>query len=748
MAYIPENMPKRTAKHRHIALSARTKNYKQERMTPMSSRDLEHNRSNSLYSALLCLAGLLINTGSSKLALALKLPVFLDSIGTMLVAALGGVIPGIAVGFLTNVVGGISDYTTAYYGVLNVLIALAATRFQRRGMFSRPGGVIVATIIFALIGGGLGSVLTWILYGSTFGEGISFALAHRFYDGGISSVLLAQLAADILIDLLDKAVSVMIMVIVLHLVPNALRQKLYLCHWRQRPLSTDERHRVQSMTSRRMSLQRKMVVLIGTASIVVAAVVTSISYLQFHQSNVEQQSRLAYGVANVVAESIDPERVDEFIRDGEAAESYSEIRARLSSLITSSDDIQYVYAYRIREDGCQVVFDPDAPDLPGEPAGTVIPFDRAFTKYVPALLRGEAIEPVISNETYGWLLSVYMPVYNSGGECVYYAGVDISMNELANTERVFLARVLSLFFGFLIMILVVSLWLAEYSITLPINSMAMAAGAFAYDTEAARLDSLEALRCLNIHTGDEIENLYDAMVHTTQETVRYIAVAQAKSEAVKLMQDGMIMVLADLVESRDKYTGDHVRKTAAYVRITLNQMLKEGIYADRLTENYIRDVVASAPLHDVGKIQVPDALLNKPGRLTDKEFAQMRKHAADGGEIIEHAIHSIAKDNTGYLQEAENMAFYHHEKWDGSGYPEGLRGEEIPLSARVMAVADVFDALLSVRSYKKGFPIEKALDIIREGSGTHFDPNIVQAFLDAEDEVRRIATQQGKSVFS
>ena len=708
----------------------------------MNSRDLEHTRRNLLYGALLCLAGLLINIGGSKLSLELKLPVFLDSIGTMLTAALGGVIPGIAVGFLTNVFGGISDYTTAYYGVLNVLIALAAASFQRREMFRRSGGVIIAILSFTLIGGGLGSVLTWMLYGSGFGEGISSALAHRFYDGGISSVLLAQLAADMLIDLLDKTISVLIVAIVLHLVPDALQQKLYLRHWRQRPLSVDEWRRAQSMTSRKMSLQSKVVVLIGTASVIVAAVVTGISFIQFHESNVEQQTRLAYGVANVVASNVDPERVDEFVRDGEAASGYDEIQSRLADLMNSSEDIEYVYAYRILENGCQVVFDPDAPDLPGKPAGTVIPFDEAFIKYKPALLRGEVIDPVISNETYGWLLSVYLPVRNAAGECAYYAGVDISMHELAKDEQVFLARVLALFFGFLILILAVSLWLAEYSITLPINSMAMAAGVFAYDTEAARSDSLEAMRRLDIRTGDEIENLYDAMTHTTQETVRYIADAQAKSEAVALMQDGMIMVLADLVESRDKYTGDHVRKTAAYARITLNQMLKEGIYEDSLTEDYIRDVVASAPLHDVGKIRVPDALLNKPGKLTDEEFAQMRNHAVDGGEIIEHAIHTVARDDTGYLREAENMACYHHEKWDGSGYPEGLRGENIPLSARVMAVADVFDALVSVRSYKKSFSVEKALEIIREGSGTHFDPNIVQAFMDAEDEVRRVAAQQ------
>jgi response regulator RpfG family c-di-GMP phosphodiesterase len=193
-----------------------------------------------------------------------------------------------------------------------------------------------------------------------------------------------------------------------------------------------------------------------------------------------------------------------------------------------------------------------------------------------------------------------------------------------------------------------------------------------------------------------------------------------------------------MVESRDQNTGEHVRKTAAYTGVIMRQLRKAHIYEDQLTDEYIEDVMHSAPLHDVGKIQVPDAILNKPGRLTDEEFAIMKTHTTAGSDIIQSAISMVSEDDSGYLIEARNLAHYHHEKWNGSGYPDGLSGTDIPLSARIMAVADVFDALVSKRSYKDGFPFEKAMTIIEEGRGSHFDPAIVDAFMSASDEVRSI----------
>ena len=215
-----------------------------------------------------------------------------------------------------------------------------------------------------------------------------------------------------------------------------------------------------------------------------------------------------------------------------------------------------------------------------------------------------------------------------------------------------------------------------------------------------------------------------------------------KGEQISKMQSGLITVLADLVESRDKNTGDHVRKTAAYVKLLLTAMKEEGLYPDILTDQYVDDVTDSAPLHDIGKIVVSDAIINKAGRLDDDEFKVMKTHAATGGKIIEHATELM--DDSGYLGEARRLAAFHHEKWDGTGYPDGLKGEEIPLSARVMAVADVFDALMSKRCYKPPFEFEEAVKIIEDGSGKHFDPEIVRVFMENLDAVKDIAKEHEK----
>ena len=151
-------------------------------------------------------------------------------------------------------------------------------------------------------------------------------------------------------------------------------------------------------------------------------------------------------------------------------------------------------------------------------------------------------------------------------------------------------------------------------------------------------------------------------------------------------------------------------------------------------------MVNAAPLHDVGKIHIPDHILNKAGRLNEIEYTEMKTHAKVGGEIIDRVMEMV-DDDTGYLNEAHNLTQYHHERWDGKGYPDGLAGDEIPLSARIMAVADVFDALVSKRSYKEGMPFDKAISIIKEGAGTQFDPVVVETFLECQNQVRKVAEE-------
>lgn len=204
------------------------------------------------------------------------------------------------------------------------------------------------------------------------------------------------------------------------------------------------------------------------------------------------------------------------------------------------------------------------------------------------------------------------------------------------------------------------------------------------------------------------------------------------------LQDVAMVAMGALAESRDPETGNHIRRTQHYVQVLAQALAKKTEYKQQLTPEVITAMYKSAPLHDIGKVGIPDHILLKPGKLTDEEFEIMKKHTTYGRDAISAAEKSMdVADN--FLIFAKEIAYSHQEKWDGSGYPEGLAGEDIPLSARLMAVADVYDALISKRVYKPAFSHEKAISIITEGRGSHFEPTMVDCFLTIADEFDEIA---------
>ena len=209
-----------------------------------------------------------------------------------------------------------------------------------------------------------------------------------------------------------------------------------------------------------------------------------------------------------------------------------------------------------------------------------------------------------------------------------------------------------------------------------------------------------------------------------------------KKRNLNNMQHDLIINLSELIESRDKGTGEHIRKTACYVEIIVKEMRKKGFYKDQMTNEFCQNIINAAPLHDIGKIHIPENILTKPGKLTDEEFEIIKTHTTLGGKVIDEFIKLMPESS--YLMEAKKLALYHHEKWNGKGYPYGLSRNKIPLSARIMAVADVFDALISRRCYKEPMGFEEALNVIRENSKEHFDPLVVDAFLGAEKTIRKI----------
>lgn len=199
------------------------------------------------------------------------------------------------------------------------------------------------------------------------------------------------------------------------------------------------------------------------------------------------------------------------------------------------------------------------------------------------------------------------------------------------------------------------------------------------------------------------------------------------SVKVEKIQREVITALATVVEERDESTGGHIVRSGDYVYRLIGKMKKLDKFS-HIGDDYFRNVVLAAPLHDIGKIKIPDVVLNKPAKLTEQEYEIIKKHSNYGAEIVRKTIYSI--ENKDYADVAYNIAKYHHERWDGTGYPEKLKGEEIPLEARIMALADVYDALISDRVYKKAYSKEKAIEIIKEGSGTQFDPLLASLFIE------------------
>jgi putative two-component system response regulator len=210
-----------------------------------------------------------------------------------------------------------------------------------------------------------------------------------------------------------------------------------------------------------------------------------------------------------------------------------------------------------------------------------------------------------------------------------------------------------------------------------------------------------------------------------------------RTRELALTQEVAFESLATLAEYRDPETGGHIRRTQHYIKILAERLRHHPRFCELMDDATTELLWKSAPLHDIGKVGVPDHILLKSGKLTPEEFDEMKKHTVYGRDAIQAAVEKIG--STSFLRVAQELIYSHHEKWDGSGYPEGLKGDSIPVAGRLMAIVDVYDALISKRVYKPPFPHKKAVGIIMNDRGTHFDPNVVDAFIELQDDFRKIA---------
>lgn len=235
--------------------------------------------------------------------------------------------------------------------------------------------------------------------------------------------------------------------------------------------------------------------------------------------------------------------------------------------------------------------------------------------------------------------------------------------------------------------------------------------------------------------------LIEARKTLLQQNERLDQAVLEKTHQLRTLQDAAMVAMGSLAETRDPETGNHIRRTQYYVKALATHLQNHPKFRDFLTEDVIDLLHKSAPLHDIGKVGVPDRVLLKKGKLTKSEFEEIKKHPVLGYQAIVAAEKMLDQSQSTFLSLARDIVLYHHEKWDGTGYPQRLVGEKIPIAARLMTLADVYDALISKRVYKAAFPHDKAVDIIQADKGRMFDPDVVDAFLTIEDQFQRIAVK-------
>ncbi|MCR5673966.1 MAG: HD domain-containing protein [Lachnospiraceae bacterium] len=673
-----------------------------------------------------------------------KMPFYLDTIGTIATAAVAGAFPGIMVAVATNIICSVFNLYSIYYTMIGSLVAICTVWFVSDRRLRPRYRIPLYVLLLAICGGGIALIFQWVLQGQPQFTDVSDAAQALTGQRSGTLFFFGALLVNIGLNIVDKGLTSGIAFLVIRILPKEYKESLSNSRWKQKPLTDSEIKEMTGIHAGRnergqgLPLRTRMMLMLVLAALVLTVALGFVSVMLHFETTKTEYTENARKAAKFAATVVEADRINEFMKDGEKAARYLQIENTLYSIRDNAAGVKYLYVIKIEKDGCYVVFDLDTEDTPAYKNGDKIEFEKAFEPYLPALFAGEAIEEIESDDISGWVLTIYEPIRNGQGVTVAYACADVSMDYLSDYVKTYLVRMILVFSGFVVLIIGYGLWVSDYSLVYPVGKMVSSVEGFIKGGgEQDILDeNVRSIRRLDIRTNDEIERLYESICKMASNVTEQMRSIRHYADATAKMQNGLILTMADMVESRDSDTGAHVQKTSAYVRIILEGLKEKGYYASKLSTKYMIDVEMSAPLHDVGKINIPDAVLNKPGKLLPEEFEIMKTHTTAGKEILEKAINTVKGGS--YLKEARNMAAYHHERWDGKGYPEGLHGEVIPLSARVMAVADVFDALASPRVYKPAFPLDKALSIIEEGAGTQFDPKVVEVFMEHLDEVKQV----------
>lgn len=657
---------------------------------------------------------------------------YLDCVFTILVSCIFGYFPGLIVGMGTNLLNCIFDGDSIYYAFISGAIAIFAGLLMRTGMFRKWWGYIIAVLIFSFFGGGVGSVLTYFLYGQSV-DVVTPSLTADLYNNFGFTPFWANYVASSLWDMLDKTITMAVVLGVFLLYPNNERALEFFPNtfMLRKPWNVPAKRKFYQHISIH-SLDFKIISIMTFAYVLLASSVAMVLGISYQNTAFDEAGDTARQYATAVAYVIDGDEVNlwmshtDEIKAAPTTYGYSHTFAGLESIKLSSDKVLDVYVFTT--DGKTVLDLEYGITALGEPL-------HHEEEYEEFLAMGDINTYFEHNGEHGHFLGYYCPILDGEGNIVAYAvaNLDVSMIRIQLMSTV--AKIIAIEAFVFIIGGALIIHNIRYFFIAPLQIVDSEMRAYEAIGPRKWLTSKARKQLVKLRGKDEISNLSE-LCHSTMDLASE-SILKIEEQAAKLIatQKGVVFALAEIIESRDKCTADHTTRTSHYSGMIARELVKEGKYTEIFTEQFLDDFAIASALHDVGKIKIPDAILNKPGKLTKEEFDVMKEHTLEGEKIIELALKGIGVSSE-YLETARQVSGSHHERWDGTGYPRGLKGDEIPICARIVAIADVFDALTCLRPYKEPWPFEKALATIQQESGTHFDPEIVDAFVAIKDEVK------------
>ena len=396
------------------------------------------------------------------------------------------------------------------------------------------------------------------------------------------------------------------------------------------------------------------------------------------------------------------------------------------SVICRNFGLEYIYVYipDFKNNTLTIVYDIDGKsksNIKNRDLGTVVPWH--FTKAEKETFYGKKNKSITeTNNQFGHVITKYATVYNTKNEPVALVGADLSSDKIKH--KIMVNFIIGLAFIILCLsaiYLLLIIYLRQVFLK-PVMLISSRMKNFIVENKPGH-------EPIKLNSNDELASMADSFNRMAADINSYV-------QKISDTQMETIFSLAKLAQSRDDDTGKHLERVQQYCYVLTEKLSQDSPYSDLIDFNFINNIVNASALHDIGKVGISDLILLKPGKLTDEEFAEIKKHTVLGAQTLKE-VHSKFGNNS-FIEMGMIIANYHHERWDGRGYPTGLKGEEIPLAARIMAIADVYDALGTKRVYKDAFSQEKCIAIIQEGRGTQFDPIIVDAFLEITDKFYRI----------